>query len=108
MIRIISDHSSQIAELCGRYRVQRLQVFGSAARGDFDPSSSDIDLVADFRSTREPGYADRYLDFAQSLEKLLGHKVDLLTTASIRNRRFAEIIKREAVQIYDAEKPQAA
>ena len=79
----------------------RLDVFGSAARSDFDPVSSDIDLVASFARTSEPGYADRYLDFAESLEALFGRKVDLLTPGAIRNPRLAETIKRESVPIYE-------
>ena len=108
MIRDISDHSREIAALCEKYRVVRLEVFGSAARGGFDAATSDIDLIAEFASTREPGYADRYMDFADALEALLGYKVDLLTPPSIRNRHFAENIKRDAILIYDATNPQAA
>ena len=42
----IHQHQSAIAELCRRYRVQRLEVFGSAARGtDFAEESSDADFL---------------------------------------------------------------
>ena len=44
----IHQHQSAIAELCQRYRVQRLEVFGSAARGtDFVPESSDTDFLVE-------------------------------------------------------------
>jgi len=44
----IHQHQSAIAELCRRYRVQRLEVFGSAARGtDFAPESSDADFLVE-------------------------------------------------------------
>ncbi len=108
MIPAISEHLLELAELCKKYRVIRLKVFGSAVRRDFNPSSSDVDLVADFSSTREPGYADRYLDFAESLESLFGRKVDLLTTGSIRNPHFCKAIERDAVTLYESEKHQAA
>ncbi len=46
----ISDKKDELAELCRRYGVARLEVFGSAARGtDFDPQSSDADLLVEFR-----------------------------------------------------------
>ncbi len=104
----VINHADEIAGLCRKYGVVRLDVFGSAARGDFDPATSDIDLVASFARTNEPGYADRYLDFAESLEALFGRRVDLLTPGAIRNPRFAETIKRESVPIYESKGDQAA
>jgi len=108
MVPILSGHLPEIAALCRRFGVVRLEVFGSATTGKFDPSRSDIDLIAAFSATREPGYADRYLDFADALERLFGRRVDLLTRGSIRNPRFAEMIRNQAVTIYESEKHQAA
>ncbi|MDH4445860.1 MAG: nucleotidyltransferase domain-containing protein [Akkermansiaceae bacterium] len=108
MNKILSKHTREIADLCRKYNVQRLVAFGSAVRADFDSSTSDVDLIAVFSSTRKPGYADRYMDFIQSLETLFGSKVDLLTPSSIRNPRFAEAIQRDAVPIYEFEKSQTA
>jgi uncharacterized protein len=105
---VISDRLGEITDLCRKYTVLRLDVFGSVLRPDFDHASSDVDLIAVFASAREPGYADRYLDFAQALENLLGRKVDVLTPGAIRNPRFAESIKAQAVTLYDAQKYQAA
>lgn len=49
---MIEQHRAEIAELCRRYAVRRLEIFGSAARGtDFDPARSDADFLVDF----EPG-----------------------------------------------------
>jgi len=108
MIPELSDHSHEIAELCRKYRVQCLEAFGSAVRGEFNPLSSDVDLIAVFVSTSEPGYADRYMDFAEALEALFGRKVDVLTPGSIRSPRFAQAIKREAVILYESQEHQAA
>ena len=36
MIELIGQHREQIAEICRRHQVRRLELFGSAARGDFD------------------------------------------------------------------------
>ena len=108
MNAILSDHAREIAELCARYQVLRLEAFGSVVGADFDAASSDVDLIAVFATPREPGYADRYMDFAQALESLFGRKVDLLTPGAIRNQRFAETIKQQAIPIYDAQEYQAA
>ena len=102
------DHADQISALCRKYGVLRLDAFGSVVRNDFDPASSDIDLIACFSRTTEPGDADRYLDFAESLEALFGRKVDLLTQGAIRNRRFADTVRRASVPIYESKNDQAA
>jgi len=89
MMAITEQQRTVLAELCGRYRVERLYVFGSAVRGHFDPRHSDVDFLVRF-SDREPTgeYADRYLEFAEALEQLFGRPVDLVTDEPIRNPFF--------------------
>ena len=48
MIPLITNHSDQLAEICRRHHVKRLEVFGSAAVGDFNPEKSDIDFLVEF------------------------------------------------------------
>jgi predicted nucleotidyltransferase len=51
MHALIDRHLSEIAALCRRYGVRRLEVFGSAARGiDFDPATSDADFLVEFNA----------------------------------------------------------
>ena len=38
-----------LRELCERYGVEKLELFGSAARGEFDPTSSDLDFIVQMR-----------------------------------------------------------
>ena len=59
------------AELCRRFRVERLFVFGSAAPGGFRPGSSDTDFLVRL-ADRGPtiDYAYRFLDLADELEIL--------------------------------------
>ena len=46
----IADKKEELAAICRRYGVTRLEVFGSAARGtDFDPQTSDADLSGGIR-----------------------------------------------------------
>jgi len=40
----IDLHMDELAEVCDTYGVRRLEVFGSAFRGDFDPEQSDINI----------------------------------------------------------------
>lgn len=49
MHHLIDQHRAGIATMCRRYGVRRLEVFGSAARGeDFDPVASDADFLVAF------------------------------------------------------------
>ncbi len=98
----VQNHSVALAELCKKFRVQRLALFGSAARDDFNVDLSDVDLLVEFADATSPGYADRYLDFALAVEKLLGRRVDLVTTRSIVNPIFGQAVRRDRVELYAA------
>ena len=83
----ISRKRAEIAALCARYRILRLEVFGSAARGhDFDPERSDIDLLVTFA----PGTRydlDLHMSLEEALQQLFGRPVDLLTRETIESSR---------------------
>ena len=52
---------------------------GSAARGDFEPDRSDIDLLVEFdHDLREAFSLRTYLGLKEALEELLGRSVDLV------------------------------
>jgi len=84
-----------LRELCERYGVEKLELFGSAARGEFDPAHSDLDFIVQMKGRREPGYARRFCDFADALETLYGRPVDLLTELMIKNPYFKAAIAQE-------------
>ncbi len=50
---LVEKNRASIAESCRRFGVERLAVFGSAARGDFRPESSDVDFSGSV--SRHPG-----------------------------------------------------
>ncbi len=87
MIDLIEQHHAELRTLCRRYGVLRLDLFGSAATGAFQSATSDLDFVATFADTDQPGYARRYLHFAEALEALFGRPVDLLTERAIEATR---------------------
>ncbi len=101
MIPEINQQQEDLVKLCRRYRVCQLQLFGSAATGAFVPATSDLDFIAEFADTQAADYADRYLDFAEALEKLFNRRVDLLTKRAIRNRYFRAEVERTARMIYE-------
>jgi predicted nucleotidyltransferase len=93
LLPLLTEHLEPLRELCRRYGVERLEVFGSAAKGTFDPAISDLDFIARFRHPLEPGYCDRFCGFADAAEELLGRSVDLITERMIRNPYFREDVE---------------
>jgi uncharacterized protein len=102
MIDLIASNRSAIADLCRRYGVGSLEVFGSAATGAFRAGESDIDFIVDFADT-SPGIANRYLDFATALERLLGFPVEIMFAGPIANPYLRQTIdaSREHVFLED-------
>ena len=80
--------------------MERLELFGSAAKGAFDPKSSDIDLIAHFRNRRQGDYAARFLAFAEAAEALLQRPVDLPTEAMISNPYFKQDVDESRTTLY--------
>jgi len=101
MIDVVTTHLAEIAALCRQYGVRRLDLFGSAATGDFNTETSDLDFVATFADTHAPNYAERYLDLADALEALFGHPVDMVIARSIRNPRFRKAVDATRQPVYD-------
>ena len=48
MHSIVQDNIEALRELAIKHRVERLDLFGSAAREDFDPETSDLDFLVTF------------------------------------------------------------
>jgi uncharacterized protein len=109
MIDLVNDKRRELATLCERFRVERLDLFGSAAGGDFRPESSDLDFLVRFADRQPTGaYADRYLDFADALERLFQRPIDLVTEQSIRNPYFRRAVQASRRAIYERSDTQAA
>lgn len=77
MIPLIEDNREAIVSLCKEYGVAKLALFGSATRGDFDPARSDVDFLLEFEDYGA-GVSNRFIDFADGLEALLGRDIDLM------------------------------
>ena len=96
---IIEQNKDEIAELCKKHRVKRLDVFGSATTNAFDERSSDVDFIVTFENPEE-GILYRYLNLADDLERLLKRKVDLLTERSVGSAEFRSEVERQRTPIY--------
>ncbi len=107
MIPLVTVNRSAIADLCVRYGVESLDVFGSAATGAFDEVSSDIDFIVTFVDM-SPGIANRYLDFAEALERLLGRPVDLMFDQAISNPYLRRTVEASRKNVFERAPRQAA
>ena len=98
----LEQYREQIADLCRRFRVLRLELFGSAASNRFDANRSDVDFLVDFEPLAEGEHADAYFGLLESLESLLARPVDLVMTRAIRNHYFLEAIEPTRTLVYAA------
>lgn len=87
-----------IAELCNRYHIRRLCLFGSVLRDDF-VSSSDVDILVEFAPGRTPGL--EFFRIQAELSEILGRPVDLNTPNNLSPTYREEVLK-ECRPIYDA------
>lgn len=102
MIPLVEQHRHQIVELCRLYGVKRLELFGSAASGDFDAARSDIDFFYEFDAAVADDLADRFFAFKERLEALLQRKVDLVSARHATNPYFLQEANRHRQTLYAA------
>ncbi|MFU8891419.1 MAG: nucleotidyltransferase family protein [Anaerosomatales bacterium] len=102
MVAVIEDKRDAIEELCRRFGVVRLHVFGSAARDDFRPGESDVDLLVDFGSMDGRSKAHAFFDLLDEFERVLGTDVDLVMVGAVKNRYIARDIERTKQELYAA------
>lgn len=86
ILRILSEH---LPEVRARYGVGGLAVFGSAARDELRPES-DVDVLVEFEGQTT---FDHYFDLRDDLERLLGRRVDLVTTKGLKPRARRHVEK---------------
>lgn len=101
MVEVLEQHRREIAAICSKYGVKKLESFGSAVRGDFDPAHSDVDFFYEFDGN-SVGLADRFFGLLEDLELLLGRKVDLVSTRDVRNPYFLQVANQHRVTLYAA------
>jgi len=102
MIHEIVERRSDVEDLCRRFGVRRLEVFGSAATGALRADDSDLDFLVDFGPVASAGYADRYFGLLEALEELFGRPVDLVVASAIKNPYFRDSVERGKALLYAA------
>jgi uncharacterized protein len=100
---LITRHLDEVRALCEKYRVTRLTLFGSAVKGTFDETTSDVDFVVEFAWHPDPvERGRRWTNLWEDLKDVFGRDIDLVVASTIRNPYIARSIERAHVELYAA------
>jgi uncharacterized protein len=102
VIPLIEQHRTEIEAICLKYCVGRLELFGSATQGRFDPDSSDLDFFVEFIDPGWKGSFKRYMGLKLDLEELFDRSVDLVELSSVTNPHFLQVATRHRHLLYAA------
>jgi predicted nucleotidyltransferase len=102
MNRVVQEKLRDMVNLCKNREVRRLALFGSAATDSFDRSSSDLDLIVEFKPMSPVQHADSYFGLMEDLQKLFEVPVDLVELAPIRNPFFRQAVEETQEVLYEA------
>src|SRR5437016_1399138 len=100
--RAIQEKRKEVEQLCLRFGVRRLDLFGSAATGEFRPDSSDLDLLVEFEAPGPDGYADAYFGLLEGLEELFHRPIDLVMLSAVTNPFFRKSVEKCKTLLYAA------
>lgn len=96
----IDKYRDEIAVLCNKYAVRRLQLFGSAVSSKFDMNNSDLDFLVEFDDLTPDRYMDAYFSLQQSLQDLFSRRIDLITENNLTNPYFRRRVLAESRSVY--------
>jgi uncharacterized protein len=99
---ILDEKSDAIGQLCRTHHVARLELFGSAAKGQFDASRSDLDFLVNFFPLSPPDRADAYFGLLASLQDLFQRHIDLVEEEAVTNPYLIRTIEADHRVIYAA------
>ncbi len=101
MIPEIEQHRDEIIAICEEYVLERLELFGSAVTGDFDPDRSDIDFLVVYPEGFDYGpWGSRETELRARLEEVIGRNVDLVVLHWVDNPYVRRAIERQRTPIY--------
>lgn len=100
MHNLIEEKRQELERVCRQRRVHRIELFGSAARPDFDPARSDLDFLVTFHELEHDQYADTYFGLLEDLQALFQRPVDLVVASSIQNPYFRQAVESTRTLVY--------
>ena len=100
MNAVLEEKRNEIMALCRRHKVARLELFGSATSGAFEPSRSELDFLVSFEIQTPEEHADSSFGLFANLEDLFERRIDLAETKSIENPYSLRVISSSRTLIY--------
>jgi len=98
-MNLISNHIEKVKQLCAAYNVDTMYLFGSALNSNFN-ANSDVDFLVKFKPIDLALYFENYINFKESLKKLLGREVDVLEEQTLKNPILINSINKSKELIY--------
>ena len=99
MANPIAIPEEKIADLCRRYRVRKIQLFGSVLREDFGPES-DVDVLVEFEPDAQIGFI-ALSRMQREMSEIFQRPVDLVPRDGLKPR-IREAVLSSAEVIYAA------
>ena len=95
----IEARRADVARICARLGVRRLELFGSATR---TAAARDLDFLADLGDRPPAEYAAAYFELREALEQLFAKPVDVVTPPGLANPYFRQRVEQEKTLLYAA------
>lgn len=103
MIADISSRREEPQDLCRRFHVRRLDLFGSATGDDFDRARSDLDFLVEFdRGAPGPCRSRPFSALKRRLRRCSGRSVDLVEPSAILNPYLKQSVDRSRESVFEA------
>lgn len=99
----IQVRPDEFVSLCKSHDVKTVYAFGSSVNDNFQEGTSDIDLLVELHTEDPIRRGQNLIELWDKLEAYFQRKVDLLTTASIRNPILRKSIDSSKILVYDGE-----
>lgn len=89
-----------LGEVCKRWHIRRLAVFGSALRDDFGPDS-DVDVLVEFEPEHTPGW--EIVDIGEELSSVFGGRYADIVNPKYLHPLIKDQVLQDAVVLYEHE-----
>ena len=102
MNQLVERKLDDLTRLCEKFRIKRLDLFGSAVSDEFDPETSDLDFLVFLQEMDFGEYADAYFGLLQGLQELFDRHIDLVMDSAIKNPYFRQELEKTKMLLYAA------
>jgi hypothetical protein len=95
----ISTYKEKINDVCDKFNLKKLDLFGSAITSKFGPES-DIDVLIEFGDNKNINMFNVYFDLKDELQSIFKRPIDIVVERSIKNPFFKRSINKTRTNVY--------